>query len=56
MKKEIEAYSEDTGRTYPNWDALVKAEAHGYTVILQSDRPNTFPWCVGLFATKAEAN
>lgn len=55
MKKDIEAYSEDTGKLYPNWDALVAAEAHGYTVLLTSSRPNTYPWMVGLFATKPEA-
>jgi hypothetical protein len=54
--KDSEIYSEDTDRTYRNFDALVEAEAHGYTVVLTSARKGTVPWVVGLHASKAEAD
>ena len=52
----MQAYSEATGITYPDFDALVQAESHGYTVCAVITRDdNTWPWMVGLYLTKREA-
>lgn len=53
--KDTEIYSENTGKIYPNYEALVEAEGHGWVVVLISDRPGTVPWVVGLYPTQAEA-
>lgn len=54
-REEISAYSENTGKTYDNWDALVAAEANGYVVVLTSTRTDTVPWVVGPYVSKQEA-
>lgn len=55
-KKDIPAFSTTTRKTYPNWDALVQAEANGYvaTAII-NDGKQTWPWIVGPFDTEREA-
>ncbi len=52
-----EAYSSDTGRSYPTWDELVSAEANGYCVvaILITDKGRAFPYVKGTYPTNAEA-
>ena len=52
----MQAYSEVTKTTYPDFDALVQAESHGYTVCAVISRDNkTWPWMVGLYPTKRAA-
>lgn len=54
----MQAYSEETKTTYPDFDALVQAESHGYTVcaiITNSTGTKTWPWMVGLYPTKQQA-
>lgn len=55
---EIEAYSSATNTTYPNWDALIEAEANGHVAIavLKHQRTGTiFTACFGPVPTKREA-
>lgn len=53
----MEAYSEETGQTYPNFEALVAHEANGYAVTaIISDGKQSWPWTVGPFDTKYVAN
>lgn len=40
-REELTAFDPISGRTYPNWDALVAAQANGYVIIITSDRPGT---------------
>ena len=54
----IPAYSNTTGTNYTSWEALLDYESNGFLVICQitsSRRNETWPWCVGPFDTKAEA-
>jgi poly(3-hydroxybutyrate) depolymerase len=46
------------GTTYPNWDALVAAETHGFVVVAVPKElsRNVVPWVVGPWPTKREAN
>jgi len=55
MIDDITAYSTTTRKTYPNWDALVEAEANGYVVVGQSSRPNTAAVVVGPYDTRRDA-
>lgn len=54
---DIEAYSTNTGKTYRNWDALIKAEANGYVIVGKLDLPGDVfrVAVVGPFKDKAEA-
>lgn len=57
---EIEAYSSATGTSYPNWGALVEAEANGYVVVAlitstRNEHLKSWPWIVGTFDDRAEA-
>jgi hypothetical protein len=54
MSGDIEAYSSDTGKRYPNWDALVQAESNGYVVVTINDRPGTYPAVTGPVFTADE--
>lgn len=55
-KKDIPAYSNTTGKTYKNWDALIQAEANGYVAVaIISDGEDTWPWVVGPFNIEREA-
>lgn len=52
----MEAFSERTGTTYPDWEALVEAESNGYMVIaIIRNETTTWPWAEGPFASKREA-
>ena len=54
--KDVEIWSDTTGTMYPNYAALVAAEAHGWILtctIMQGKK--TWPWSIGFFATEAEA-
>ena len=60
MATEISAYSQYTGLSYPNWAALVEAEANGYVVvgtIIRSwgQEQRVVPVVCGPFTTEAEA-
>lgn len=56
-KRDIPAYSGTTGKHYPNWEALVEAEANGYAAVaIISDGKDSWPWVVGPFPTEREAN
>jgi hypothetical protein len=51
------AYSPDSGKHYPTWDALVEAEANGHVAVAVLDNgKESWPWVEGPFATKREAN
>lgn len=53
----MQAFSETTGRTYSSWDDLVAAEANGYVAVAILTRgASTWPWVLGPFPTKVEAN
>lgn len=54
--KEHSAYSMESGVEYPNWEALVHAEANGYvvTAIISNDK-RTWPWSIGPFDHEDEA-
>lgn len=53
---EITASTED-GREYPNWEALVEAEANGHVVVAVLTRgSSTWPWVQGPYETKEEAD
>jgi len=55
---DVEAYSTNTGKRYPNWDVLVKAEANGYVLVgkLEIEGNDHFRVAVvGPFETKAAA-
>lgn len=57
MNDAVEAYSVQTGKTYPSWDALVEAEANGFVVTaIISDGKRSWPWTAGPFPDKGEAN
>lgn len=48
MRDDIQAYSERTKTTYPNWAALVEAEANGYVVVaIISDGKRSWPYVIG---------
>lgn len=52
----MEAYSVQTGKTYPSWEALVKEEANGFVVTaVISDGKRSWPWTVGPFDDEPEA-
>ena len=52
----MEAYSQDSGKTYPSWDDLVAAESNGWVVVaIISNRKTTWPWVSGPYQTKREA-
>jgi|JI10StandDraft_1071094.scaffolds.fasta_scaffold03219_9 hypothetical protein len=52
----MQAYSEATKITYPDFDALVQAESYGYTVCAVITKgTSTWPWMVGLYPTKRAA-
>lgn len=52
----MEAFSTDTGTTYEDWDALVAAEASGFTVTAIITRAGkSWPWSEGPFPTQREA-
>jgi hypothetical protein len=54
---DIEAYSTRTGTTYPTWEALVEAEANGYTVTaIVTKGKQSWPYAWGPFPDKAEAD
>jgi hypothetical protein len=55
---DMPAYSGSTGKHYPDWDALVAAETHGFVVVAVPKElsKNVVPWVVGPWATKREAN
>ena len=56
MSGEKPAYSEVTGETYATFEALVKAEANGWTVAAVLTRgSSTWPWLVGLYENKPDA-
>ena len=53
----MEAYSENTNTHYPSWEALVEAEANGHVVVaIMTSATQSWPWVVGPFPTKREAN
>ena len=53
----MEAYSPETNTTYPSWEALVEDEANGWVAVaVVSNGRQTWPWVVGPFPTKREAN
>ena len=50
------AFSDQTGTSYPSWDALVHAEANGYVVTaIVSNGKQSWPWSQGPYDTKTEA-
>jgi hypothetical protein len=52
----MQAFSEETGTTYPDFDALVAAEANGYVVTaIINNGKISWPWTIGPFDTKKEA-
>lgn len=56
----MEAYSTDTNKRYPSWDALVAAESYGWTVVTvmqktTAKRVQTFARTNGLYADQREA-
>lgn len=56
---EVEAYSPTTDTHYPNWDALVEAEANGYvvTAVLCNDTATLFwSYSEGPYPSKDEAS
>lgn len=57
MGDTVEAYSVQTGKTYPSWDDLVASEANGFVVTaIVSDGKRTWPWTTGPFKDKSDAN
>jgi hypothetical protein len=53
---EIPAFSEKTGTEYPNFDALIQAEANGWVVVVVFTNGNvTWPWILGPFKFKSSA-
>lgn len=51
----MSAFSEN-GTEYPDWDALVEAEANGYVAVaIINDGKQQWPWVVGPYPTKREA-
>jgi hypothetical protein len=53
--REVSAYSEHTGRSYPTWDELVVAETNGFSIVSVSDRPGTVPAVYGPYNNREEA-
>lgn len=54
---EVAAFSETTGISYQNWEALVDAEANGFVVTAVISRGSqTWPWSKGPYDTKHEAD
>lgn len=52
----IGAYSSETNRHYPSWDALVEAEANGHVVVaVVTNGRQTWPYVMGPYPTKPEA-
>lgn len=55
----MEAYSSDTDKHYPNWEALVEAESNGYVVVGiiagLSNPAKSWPWVTGPYPDKAAA-
>lgn len=54
---EVSAFSTTTGIEYPNWAALIEAEANGYlvTVIITGRKDRVWPVSWGPFDTQEEA-
>lgn len=53
----MKAYSESTGNTYEDWEALVAAESNGYVVTaIITKGKQSWPWTIGPFDTKREAS
>ena len=53
---ETPAYSEKTGHSYPNFSALVEAEANGWVCCVVLTRGSaTWPWVIGPFPSKRQA-
>jgi len=56
MMDDVQAHSSHSGRTYPNWDALVAAEANGYVVIAVITKDSrSWPYVHGPYVDKPEA-
>lgn len=56
MTEEIPAYSEKTDTQYPNFSALVDAEANGWMVCVVLQRgAAVWPWMIGPFTSKRRA-
>lgn len=55
-ERQITASTED-GREYPNWDALVEAEANGHVVVaILTKGTMSWPWVSGSYSTKKDAD
>lgn len=56
--EDVPAYSTNTNKHYPSWDALVAAEANGYVLVGKLEMPGEDVFrvaVVGPFETKTEA-
>ena len=56
MMDDVQAHSSASGTTYPNWDALVAAEANGYVVVAIITKGHiSWPYVHGTYDDKPEA-
>lgn len=56
VSRNVTAYSETTGITYPTWEALVEAEANGWVAVaVITEGKQVWPWVVGPYPDKADA-
>lgn len=52
----MEAYSSDSNKHYPSWEALVEAEANGWVAVAMiRDDTKAWPWVQGPYPTQKEA-
>lgn len=57
MAEETTYTVDGSGRHYPSWDEMVSNEANGYVAVaVLSDGKRTWPYTVGPFPTKREAD